>query len=866
MRITTRIGFGIVIGALLTASHADDTPQHLVNFRYAPPWWQTSICLPDDWNKTLVGKDGELLYDWGGGQFHGFRMRVALALPQAQWIRQELLHPRAPIVITRKTADNVAIEESAFTIAPPLRPAPPRDEPGAAFKPLVIERLDQGQVLTDWASPHADANPDFRHIAVTFNGPTRLRFKAETNAAYTVVFGLCEGWHTKEAQRILNLQIEGKTLKTVDMIKEYGRNVPAVFDFQAKDLNADGWIDVTVAPAPGCPDQNTILNMLWVFNANQNPGQQLIKTQDAPDALAKLSLAETPRPPGLPRQDIVIMRLTNTAANAQVVRPTLTVESSLNMKVDRSRILVGPWTAVSCTHVIDVAEQTRARIVLNLNPLTLAANETRQIAIGVARGESSWTIPNNPADVTALRDTSQAWWLNANLPFDQITVGDPGIQALLDSSVRNIYQAREIKEDLPAFQVGPTCYRGLWVVDGSFLMEAITFLNRANEARNGIRYLMKHQNSDGGFMLIDGHWKETGIVLWAVTRHAKLTGDKAWLADVWPNLERAFAFIRKMRDIASTEKPDAPNRRLTPAGFPDGGLGEKRPEYTNIYWTLAGMKAAIDAAHWLEKTDQANSWQKEYDDFYATFRDAAKRDMIKDPAGNDCLPVYMLNNPRVPPQKAQWAFLHAVFPGKVFSPDDPLVTGNLAMLRNVESEGLVLDTGWLSKGLWNYFGSFYAHAWLWLGDRDKTIQALYAFANHASPLLVWREEHMPQGQGDALVGDMPHNWASAEFIRLVRHCLVLERADQLHLLQALPREWVQPGSLTRLNDVATEFGPVSLELKVNADASAAQLRFQGAARNPPKRILLHLDGWSSQKGILEIPINNTFTYTVRLRQ
>ena len=116
------------------------------------------------------------------------------------------------------------------------------------------------------------------------------------------------------------------------------------------------------------------------------------------------------------------------------------------------------------------------------------------------------------------------------------------------------------------------------------------------------------------------------------------------------------------------------------------------------------------------------------------------------------------------------------------------------MLQAVESEGLVLDTGWLKDGIWNYFGSFYGHAWLWLGEGDKAARTLYAFGNHASPLLVWREEQMPVGQGDKVVGDMPHNWASAEFIRLVRHSLVLERGNELHLFEAMPANWARPGA------------------------------------------------------------------------
>ena len=310
-------------------------------------------------------------------------------------------------------------------------------------------------------------------------------------------------------------------------------------------------------------------------------------------------------------------------------------------------------------------------------------------------------------------------------------------------------------------------------------------MGRTEEARNGIRYLLSFQRPDGAIMLIDGHWKETGIALWAVTRHARLTDDKKWLAEVWPQLEKGFAYIRTLREKASAD-PKALTYRLLPEGFSDGGLGGINPEYTNVYWTLAGLKAAVDAARWLGKNEQAQAWQAEYDDFYATFRRAAERDARTDSHGNRYVPIDMRKDAKISPQKAQWAFLHAVFPGKVFAADDPLVLGNMAMLRAVEAEGLVRDTGWVTSGVWNYFGSFYAHGWLWMGQGQKAARTLYDFANHASPLLCWREEQMPRGEGDAICGDMPHNWASAEFIRLVRDLLVLERGDELHLFEGLP--------------------------------------------------------------------------------
>jgi len=170
------------------------------------------------------------------------------------------------------------------------------------------------------------------------------------------------------------------------------------------------------------------------------------------------------------------------------------------------------------------------------------------------------------------------------------------------------------------------------------------------------------------------------------------------------------------------------------------------------------------------------------------------------------------------------------------------------MLRANECEGLVFDTGWLKEGLWNYFGSFYGHAWLWLGDGRKAAETLYAFGNHASRLLCWREEHMPVGKGNRVVGDMPHNWASAEFVRLTLHLLALDRGDDLHLLEGLPHQWLRPGAVTRLNGVVTPFGPLTMELNVARDGGRARLTVQPLrAERGCKRIVVHLPGGGTKE-------------------
>jgi hypothetical protein len=392
-------------------------------------------------------------------------------------------------------------------------------------------------------------------------------------------------------------------------------------------------------------------------------------------------------------------------------------------------------------------------------------------------------------------------------------------------------------------------------------------VGRAEEARAGIDYFLSFQRADGGIRVMERYWKESGLTLWAATRQAFLAQDKEWLRQRWPKLKRVVAYIHALRQQESAADPGSLDAGLHPWGMVDGGIYRMGSEFSNVYWSLSGLRAAIQAAHWLGDSASAKAWQTEYDDFYATFRRAAQRELRLDAHGNRYLPIVMGPKQADLPQRGQWAFCHAVYPGQLFAKDDPIVTGTLNMLRATECEGLVLDTGWVHGGLWNYFASFYGHALLWQGDGVKAAQILYDFANHACPVLDWREEQMPVGKGNGMCGDMPHNWASAEFIRLAVHLLALDRGDELHLLEGLPREWTRPGMVTRLNGVCTPFGPLYLELRVADDGKTARLqaRVPGTAC---KAIMVHLfDGASTEAGgVRTFPADRPIDITIPMPQ
>jgi len=814
-------------------------PQSL-DFRYAPYRWQTCIGLPDDPYKSIVGSDGGLYYDYGGGQFYDFKTRV-LAQLDAEGakgkVSQRLYSARTPIVITEQSWGDLTLRRQAWARAPetvdvaqwsrqrvdylwltmankgtqqatgrivvqvdPKTRIVPDGQrtrlfdpksPSATFALMspACERVESmspldARLLIDhapgvqrnWASPQVDCDPRFRDILVGWAQPLAFTYPAQAGKKYRVAFGLIEGYHAEPGVRPLEIRIEGQTVRTVDLVREFGRNQPVVLCFDAEDRNANGLLEMDVHSPDGATDKNTILSALWVFDPAKAPADADIREGKADKA------------------------------------------------------------ALAVADVNTLAHQGNT-VKLLFEAKTLAPGQEYRVLLTLYQGEDASVVTSEPQAPQQF-DRAVKYWDQVNLPYGRIVVPDERVQALLDGCVRNIYQAREIKDGSPAFQVGPTCYRGTWAADGPFILEAITYLGRASETRAGLEHQVDQDQGPGGVEFS----KKSGLRLWMTWRHAQLTGDWNWLAKMWPRVEREVGQIVEYRRMTMSD-PNQANYGLMPIGFGDGGLGGKHREYTNVYWTLAGLKAAIDMAAKLDKPQHA-AWQTEFEDYWQYFERARNRDKLTDGAGNIYVPVTMNGEAPQLPQRGAWAFLQSIFPGRVFDRSDALMLGTMAMLDANEKEGLIHGTGWLPDGVWNYAASFYGHAHLWLSHGRKAAAALYAFGNHASPLLCWREEQNLVGAHEEYCGDMPHNWASAEFIRLTRHCLVLERGQELHLLEGIPTAWTQPGRTTRLTQIPTSFGPISLTLEVASDGRSAHLTCDPPQREPISSIVVHLENFA----------------------
>jgi len=551
------------------------------------------------------------------------------------------------------------------------------------------------------------------------------------------------------------------------------------------------------------------------------------------------------------REDVILTTIMNDSSKPKTFHPIVVVNSSDSVKVSGNVITIGEKT-----HFVTSVPSVRVRnnlvsfkTIIELEDVLVNPGAEFKI-FGVYDNGFSSTLTEDCtlARIEEAYDCTVRWWqTESNIPYGHIIVPDKEIQNLIDASIRGIWQAREIIDGKICLQVGPTCYRGLWIVDGAFLSEATTLVGCGKDARAGIEYSLSFQRPDGGFTkLAPRFWKENGLILWTCVRHAMLTQDKEWLLKQWDKLSRTVDFIQVLRD--STYLNNIPeDDGLIPPGNIDGGLagGIDQPEYSNTLWCLAGLKSVIGAGEWLGK--DVSAWKLMYDDFFGCFKKASQRDAVIDEFGNLYLNDVMRESQRDLPQRAQWAFCQSVYPGQVFDIDDPIANGTIDMLETTLQEGMVVGTGWITEGLWNYFASFYGHAQLWLGNGDKAANSLYAFANHASTMFNWREEHNPRDLHSSYVGDMPHNWASAEFIRLATHLLQIDRGNTLHLLEGLPEEWIGPEMTTEINEMPTPFGPLSFTLKISKDGRYADMAVK-ALKDNCTDLYVHCNGWGTING------------------
>ncbi|MCL4534012.1 MAG: hypothetical protein M1370_02505, partial [Bacteroidetes bacterium] len=140
---------------------------------------------------------------------------------------------------------------------------------------------------------------------------------------------------------------------------------------------------------------------------------------------------------------------------------------------------------------------------------------------------------------------------------------------------------------------------------------------------------------------------------------------------------------------------------------------------------------------------------------------------------------------------------------------------------------------------WPYGGLGLARDYLRLGQQGIVHQILAWTLGHQTlpGTYAWAEQVSP-ANGGISGGDMPHAWAAATYVTLIREMLVMRRGDTLELFAGVPPSWLEAGKTVGVREAPTEFGTLTALVDSDLNTSATDwsgtltLTIGGSARPP----------------------------------
>ena len=145
-----------------------------------------------------------------------------------------------------------------------------------------------------------------------------------------------------------------------------------------------------------------------------------------------------------------------------------------------------------------------------------------------------------------------------------------------------------------------------------------------------------------------------------------------------------------------------------------------------------------------------------------------------------------------------------------------------------------------------YMSSYTTMASLVRGDHEQVVEDFYWYLLHSTAAHAF-----PEGIFDrrrfAWSDTIPHATGASNYAVILRHMLVHEQGDELHLLTAVPDGWLDEGKTLRVERAPTHFGQITLQVRGTAKGVDVQLELP--RRNPARRVVLHLPSSRPPSGV-----------------
>ncbi len=402
-----------------------------------------------------------------------------------------------------------------------------------------------------------------------------------------------------------------------------------------------------------------------------------------------------------------------------------------------------------------------------------------------------------------------------------------------------------INRDGPAIQPGSRNYARSWIRDGAITSSALLEMGCTAEVREFLRWYARYQAPDGkvpccvdrrGADRVSEH-DSPGAFVYAVAEYYRYTHDVGFLHDMWPHVLGAVDYLAALREQSMGDDFKAPDKAAFHAILPasishEGYAAYPVHSYWDDFFALRGLKDAADMARVVGDETRTAKLAALRDAFREALYASIRRTIAQH--GIDFLPG-SAELGDFDPTSTSVALAPA---GEIGNLPEPALTRTFDRYWGEFEARRHGDTDWEEYSPYELRN---VGAFVRLGEKQRALELLDALLADQRPQawnqwseILWRDREAPR-----FIGDMPHTWVGATFVRAVRMMLAYEReSDQALVLAAgVPAAWATAEQGISVKRLPTYYGVLDLRLRAEG-ADALRVRVSGDLVVPPGGIVL----------------------------
>ncbi len=447
--------------------------------------------------------------------------------------------------------------------------------------------------------------------------------------------------------------------------------------------------------------------------------------------------------------------------------------------------------------------------------------------------------PHRPflaSDAAAWQSVAERDW-DARLGSFRLEAGGTGeeVAATLRAQLGFVL----VNRDGAGIQPGSRSYERSWIRDGSLTSSALLRSGMVEPVREYLEWYAGFQYADGKVpCCVDRRGSDPvpehdshGEFVFLAAEYLRLTGDRATVQRLWPNLRAAVAYQDTLRAQRRTAEWRRRGREhffglLPPSISHEGYSAKPMHSYWDDLFALRGYKDAVWLADALGQRADARWMRRSRDQFARDFAAAARAAM-------------KVHDIDFVPGCSDLGDFDATSTTIALSPVQAgPVLPEQAIVRTFERYWEFFERRRDGREKWDAYTPYELRnvgAFVRLGWRDRADELLRWFMTHRRPQgwRQWAEVVDREPRHARFLGDMPHTWVGTDFVRSVQEMLAYERESDSTLVLAagIPAYWLEGGGV-RVEGLRTRWGTVSYVLRSEEGHLLLSLD-PSALRTPP---------------------------------